>query len=133
MKIIRIKKSAREKILYLFFGGLTTIVNFIVYFSFTRFFSLNYLFSNIAAWFAAVGFAYATNRKFVFTSAQKEKALPVAEATLFFGLRALSGAADNLFMYILVSVLCVNDGFFKAAGQCDCGSDELPVRQVSGF
>ena len=58
----------KELIAYVFFGVLTTIVNFITYFLFEGVFGINYLISNIIAWFVSVLFAYITNRIWVFES-----------------------------------------------------------------
>ncbi len=58
----------KELIAYVFFGVLTTIVNFITYFLFASVFGINYLISNIIAWFVSVLFAYITNRIWVFES-----------------------------------------------------------------
>ena len=46
----------KELIAYVFFGVLTTIVNFITYFLFEGVFGINYLISNIIAWFVSVLF-----------------------------------------------------------------------------
>ena len=43
----------KELIAYVFFGVLTTIVNFITYFLFASVFGINYLISNIIAWFVS--------------------------------------------------------------------------------
>ena len=40
----------KEVIAYLFFGGLTTVVNIVAYFVCTSIFALNYLVANAIAW-----------------------------------------------------------------------------------
>ena len=52
-------------ILYLFFGGCTTLVNIIVYYICSRM-GLRTSLSTVIAWALSVLFAYVTNRKFVF-------------------------------------------------------------------
>ena len=52
----------RETVSYLFFGVLTTLVNWIVYYGLTLL-GVDYLVSQIIAWIAAVVFAFFTNRK----------------------------------------------------------------------
>ena len=79
----------KELIAYVFFGVLTTIVNFITYFLFASVFGINYLISNIIAWFVSVLFAYITNRIWVFES--KDDNI-IKEALLFYGGRVFSGA-----------------------------------------
>ena len=61
----------KEVIAYLFFGGLTTVVNIVAYFVCTSIFALNYLVANAIAWVASVAFAYVTNRTWVFESKVK--------------------------------------------------------------
>ena len=56
----------KELILYLIFGILTTIVNIVVYLIFAKFLNIDYIISNIFAWFFSVLFAYVTNRIWVF-------------------------------------------------------------------
>ena len=82
----------KELIAYVFFGVLTTIVNFITYFLFEGVFGINYLISNIIAWFVSVLFAYITNRIWVFES--KDDNI-IKEILLFYGGRVFSGAIDT--------------------------------------
>lgn len=78
------QKRIREIILYFFFGGLTTLVNFISFVVFDKIFGSRQAFisigslrfdllaydilNNTVAWAIAVTFAYITNRTFVFGS-----------------------------------------------------------------
>ncbi len=103
-----------ELISYVFFGVLTTIVNFITYFLFQRVFGINYLISNIIAWFVSVLFAYITNRIWVFES--KDDNI-IKEALLFYGGRVFSGAIDTALMYVLISILMTGDLFAKIVVQ----------------
>ena len=61
-----LKGNNKEIINYLVFGVLTTIVNYVSYFSATKIFNINYLLANIIAWFISVVFAYVTNKFYVF-------------------------------------------------------------------
>ena len=53
---------------YLFFGGLTTVVNYLVYLPCYNWLHLSATVSNMIAWAVAVIFAYLTNKPFVFKS-----------------------------------------------------------------
>ena len=77
----------RELILYVVFGAFTFFVNVIVYFVFEDLLGVNYLISNIIAWFFSVLFAYITNRIWVFESKSPEI---LKEMSLFFGGRIFS-------------------------------------------
>lgn len=59
----------RETFTYVLFGGMTTLVNLVVFKVFDLFFGGRlYLLSNTIAWIAAVSFAFVTNKLFVFES-----------------------------------------------------------------
>ncbi len=88
--MLNINKNTFEKISYLFFGGLTTLVNVGTYFSLAEVLKINYLLSNAVAWVFAVLFAYFTNRKYVFSAKAKTKSDTLLEMTKFFGFRGLS-------------------------------------------
>ena len=87
----------KELIAYVFFGVLTTIVNFITYFLFASVFGINYLISNIIAWFVSVLFAYITNRIWVFES--KDDNI-IKEALLFYGGRVFQAQLTQHFVCI---------------------------------
>jgi putative flippase GtrA len=67
------KDSVREAVMYLFIGGLTTLVGLGSYWLVTRTFlnpgiPLQLQAANCISWVLAVAFAYVTNRIFVFRS-----------------------------------------------------------------
>ena len=98
-------KLKKEFALYIFFGVLTTIVNILVYFLFVNL-HVNYLVSNVLAWFFSVLFAYVTNRRGVFKS---EKSNVLKEASLFYGGRIFSGIIDTGLMYLFIGILSIGD------------------------
>ena len=95
--------------LYLFFGILTTAVNIGVYLLITRIFGINYLVSNILAWFISVVFAYITNRILVFES----EGDILLEFLLFTSGRILSGIMDSALLYAFVDLLFWDDFLSK--------------------
>ncbi len=100
----------KELVLYVFFGTLTFFVNVIVYFFFEDILNVNYIISNILAWFFSVLFAYVTNRIWVFESKSQNI---LKEMSLFFGGRIFSGAVDTALMYIFIDVLLIGDVISK--------------------
>ncbi|MGN0451537.1 MAG: GtrA family protein [Acutalibacteraceae bacterium] len=64
IKIKELFAKYREMILYLFFGGCTTMVNIVSYYICSRI-GMGTAVSTVIAWVISVLFAYATNRKFV--------------------------------------------------------------------
>lgn len=93
----------REAIVYLFFGGLTTLVNIVVYWVLARV-GLATFWANGIALAVSILFAYVTNRRFVFASAAHG-----AEAWREFGkfilCRLGTGVLDQGIMVLGVDVL----------------------------
>ena len=104
----------KELIAYIFFGVLTTAVNIITYFLFVDVFAVNYIISNIIAWFVSVLFAYITNRIWVFES--KDDNI-IKEIVLFYGGRVFSGAVDTGLMYLFIDILSTGNAFAKIVVQ----------------
>ena len=98
----------REVLLYLFFGGCTTLVN-IVSFFLLRLINIPLYPSNVAAWFIAVLFAFITNKLFVFESKSKDKKKVLKESLSFFAFRLLSLVFDMGIMYLLINILSWNE------------------------
>lgn len=98
--------NRREVLTYLIFGALTTIINIITYFLLTDVMNINYLFSNVIAWFLSVTFAYITNKLFVF---EKSSRKVLEEAISFYGFRVASLGIDSIIMYSMVSIFKIND------------------------
>ena len=58
----------KDVILYLIFGGFTTVVNIVVYWFCAHVLGTGVMAATVAAWALAVFFAYVTNRSMVFHS-----------------------------------------------------------------
>ncbi len=115
--IKKIIETYREIFSYLFFGVCTTLVNFIIYFACTKIFDVNYLLSNAISWIGAVGFAYVTNRIWVFQSKTKGIRAIFKEMTSFVSCRIVSGIIDMVIMFVGVDLLGISDGITKFATQ----------------
>ncbi|VBB09409.1 Hypothetical protein LUCI_4699 [Lucifera butyrica] len=105
--------EARQTRSYIFFGILTTIVNFISYIFFTKIIHFDYKIAASFAWLIAVIFAFITNKLFVFDSRETRGALLVKELFSFLFFRGLSYFVDLLSIIILVAWLHVFDAFAK--------------------
>ena len=75
----------RELILYVFFGGLTTLVNWAGYWLLADVFRVPYLWATAIAQILSILFAYVTNRIWVFESKAKGFSAVFWEMVLFFG------------------------------------------------
>ncbi len=107
-------KLDKELVLYVFFGCLTALVNFVVYFFFEGVLGINYLISNVIAWFFSVLFAYVTNRIWVFESKSSNI---LKEMSLFFGGRIFSGVVDTGLMYLFIDILSIGNFISKVTVQ----------------
>lgn len=98
---------------YLFFGVLTTVVNYIVYLPCYNLLNLSAVVSNAIAWVVAVAFAYLTNKPFVFKSHDWSAKTVVPELTKFVGCRIGSGLAETLILLVAVDIMNWNGNIWK--------------------
>ena len=107
------KKLANpESVSYVFFGVLTTLVDWGSYRLF-RVVGTDYRMATALSWAAAVLFAYVTNRRWVFESKVRGAKGIAVEMTKFFGARGVSLVMDLLCMYLGVDLLSLNDKAVK--------------------
>lgn len=109
MEINKLYKKYKEQILYIIFGGFTTVINFFVYLFCTRVISLDELLSSVIGFILSVLFAYVTNRKFVFESKKKGAKNIFFEMCYFYLARLFSGGVDLLIVFLFVTTLHQND------------------------
>jgi len=100
---------------YLFFGGLTTVVNYVVYLPCFNLLGLSAAVSNVIAWAAAVLFAFLTNKPFVFKSHDWSAKTVWPEFTKFVGCRIGSGVLETAIIFVTVDLLCWNGNWMKLA------------------
>ena len=112
-KILKLIEKYKSIIMYLIFGVLTTAVNVVTYYISAHIFSVNTVTSSVIAWFAAVLFAYITNRKWVFDSKQTGFRNILFEISRFFLCRFATGVVDWVIMYVFVDLLSLNDIIIK--------------------
>ncbi len=112
-KILSLLEKYREVISYLFFGGMTTLVNYIVYLPCYNILHLSGALSNAIAWVAAVAFAYLTNKPFVFKSHDWSAKTVVPELTKFVGCRVGSGLLETAIIFMTVDLLRFNGNIIK--------------------
>lgn len=98
---------------YLFFGVLTTLVNYAVYLPCYNLFKLSGSISNVIAWVAAVAFAFLTNKPFVFKSHDWSRSVVVPELARFIGCRIGSGLLETAIIFLFVDCLAWNGNVMK--------------------
>lgn len=102
-------------VMYLIFGVLTTVVNYLVYLPCYNMFQLSASVSNVIAWAVAVAFAFATNKPFVFQSHDWSAKTVVPELVKFTGTRIGSGGLETLILFVSVDLLGWNGNVWKLA------------------
>ena len=104
-KIRMLIRKHYDILAYLFFGVLTTVVNYIVYLPCYNLLHLSASVSNVIAWVAAVAFAYLTNKPFVFKCHNWSAETVIPELTKFVGSRVFSGAMETAIIFVSVDLL----------------------------
>ena len=112
-KIIDLVKKHWDIVSYLFFGVLTTVVNYIIYLPCYNLLSFSAAISNMIAWIAAVAFAYLTNKPFVFRSHDWSAKTVIPELTKFVGARIASGVLETGIIFLTVDLLRWNGNVMK--------------------
>ena len=98
---------------YGFFGLMTTVVNYAVFYLFLDVFSAAYQVANAVALIVSVAFAFAVNKQFVFASKSWSKEVLKKELPAFLSARAVSGLIDLGSMWLLVDALAVTPKLAK--------------------
>lgn len=105
----------RELILYVFFGGLTTLVDWASYWMMTDLLHVPYMAAAFLSQVFSILFAYVTNRRFVFESRVRGVRAVAVEMVKFFGARGVSLLLNMLVMFLGVDLLHGNDKAVKIA------------------
>lgn len=117
-KIIELYKKYKEIIVYLVFGGLSTIVNFVSYYIFARIIGIDEVISSGLSWLCAVIFAYVTNKIFVFNSKTATRKELIKEAVTFVSCRVISGIFCDVGTFaVMVKIFKINDIISKIITQ----------------
>lgn len=110
-------KKHEEGINYLIFGFLAFVLNYILYFIFADTIAMHYMAATVLSWVLTVVFAYWTNRTFVFKSQNKEMASVAREFVSFIGARVATELLEIVLMYVMVTMLTINDKISKLVCQ----------------
>ena len=112
-KIRALIEKYYDVLAYLFFGGLTTVVNYLVYLPCYNWWGISATISNMIAWVFAVAFAFLTNKPFVFKSHDWSAKTLWPELTKFVGCRLGSGVLETALIWLTVDMLHWNGNWMK--------------------
>lgn len=110
-KISETYKNHKEGMRYLVFGGLSTIINILIFMLLKGFFST--IISNTVAWIFSIIFAYITNKYCVFIKEIKSNKELFKEIVSFILFRLLTLIVDEIFMYYTIDILKYNQLLMK--------------------
>ena len=111
--IIQLWHKYENVIIYLVFGVLTTVVNYLVYLPVYNGLGLSATVSNLIAWVAAVAFAFVTNKPLVFKSHDWSAEVVVPELVKFVSCRVASGLMETGILLVAVDLLYRNGNVWK--------------------
>lgn len=115
--MMKLYNKYREIIDYIIFGGLTTLVNIVVFYIFDTLLGWPYLIANAVAIVLSILFAYITNKRFVFKTSDMTAQENIVEFLKFIGFRLISGLADMATMWLLVDLISIDTNIAKLLTQ----------------
>ena len=114
-KIKALIKRYEDIISYLFFGVLTTVVNYLVYLPCYHWLHFSGSVSNVIAWVVAVAFAFLTNKPFVFKSHDWSAKVLLPELGKFVSCRVGSGLLETAIIFLTVDLMNWDGTWMKLA------------------
>lgn len=116
-RLLELFKNYKEPILYIVFGGFTTVVNLVSYAIFTRLLDINDYIAIFLSWALAVFFAYITNKIWVFESRSTNPKQLLKEIVSFTSARVATLGLEYVIMFVGVDLLHFNDMLVKVIAQ----------------
>lgn len=107
----------KEILLYLFFGGVSVILNLGLYYLFNQVMDINELIANVICWVICVLFQFFTNRTWVFESGNNNKSSFIKQLLSFFGGRVFTLLIEELILGIFITALGFNSLVIKVVAQ----------------
>lgn len=111
--IFALLRRHRELVSYVFWGAMTTVVNYVVYFLLTEGLQIYYLTSNSIAWALSVLFAYFVNKLYVFQSRNWAWRVALRELWQMVASRLFSLGLEMGILWLFVDVLLCPHGVVK--------------------
>lgn len=106
----------KDVLLYIFFGGLTTVVSVGSFALANSLLHLDALIANVISWLCAVSFAYITNRTWVFHSKVRGRAV-ITEALSFYAGRLTTFGIEEALLFLFVTRMGLNSIYVKIVAQ----------------
>ena len=107
----------REVLLYLIFGGLTTVVSMLTFWLANSPLGIHELIANIISWICAVTFAYFTNARWVFDAKPESGRELLRQAVSFYVGRLATLGVEEAIIAVFATWLDFNSFWVKLAAQ----------------
>lgn len=107
----------KEMLLYLLFGGLTTVLSIGIFALLNVVLDINEHISNVISWIFAVMFAFFTNRIWVFSAPTKDAGDFMTQMFRFYGGRLATLGVEELIIFIFITKLHFNSMLIKIVAQ----------------
>ena len=114
-KIKELFLKYKEVISYIFFGVLTTAVDFVSYWFFTRMLHLDESLSNVLSQVVAILFAYVTNKLFVFEDKTNSLKMLIVQFAKFVSFRLVTLVLNTALFFLMHDICKINDIVTKAS------------------
>lgn len=112
-KIRALLRRHRELLSYVFWGVMTTAVNYVTYFLLRNAFQVQLIASNVIAWAVSVLFAYFVNKLFVFQSRDWSWRVALRELWQMVAARVFSLGLETGILWLFVEKLLCNEPIVK--------------------
>lgn len=106
----------KSALLYIFFGGLTTLISVSSFILFDSVLGIHVRVANLLSWVLAVLFAYVTNRTWVFESKARGRGIITEMGSFFLG-RAATLVIEDVIITVFIDKLGFNSTWVKIAAQ----------------
>lgn len=106
-------RKHRELVSYVFWGVMTTAVNYVTYFLLRNAFQVPLIASNVTAWAVSVLFAYFVNKLFVFQSRDWNWRVALRELWQMVAARVFSLGLETTILWLFVEKLLCNETAVK--------------------
>ena len=116
-KIRALCRRHREVLLYLIFGGLTTLVSMLSFWLCYDLLGVHELIANVVSWICAVSFAYFTNARWVFESRPATRRDRLREIVSFFAGRLATLGVEELILLVFATWLGFDGLIVKLVAQ----------------
>lgn len=107
----------KEVVLYLFFGGLSFLLNLIIYELSINLLGINVLVANVISWLVATLFAFLTNKLWVFQVKTYDKRRFIGQLASFLSGRLITLLLEEGILFLFVTLLKLNSMVIKIVAQ----------------